>query len=152
MAHRRPGQHVTALILGAALSIAATACGDNNDETSQPTIPLTAEKTVYQTLPVATTLPEPDEPVATTPSDGAIDADPPTQTDVDEQPVGETIPTPGDGCDPGSHTVVAGDIPLKLVDLYDVTLEALEQANTNNPAYQRFVIGDEIVIPARQDC
>jgi len=66
--------------------------------------------------------------------------------------VGETIPEIGDGCDAGSHTVVAGDIPLKLVEQYDVTLEALNEANANNPAYQRFIPGEKIIIPPKEDC
>jgi LysM repeat protein len=65
---------------------------------------------------------------------------------------GEAIPDPGSNCEAGSHTVVAGDIPLKLVEQYDVTLEALEAANANNPAYGRFIPGEKIIIPAKEDC
>ena len=66
--------------------------------------------------------------------------------------VGEAIPDPGDNCVEGSHTVVAGDIPLKLVEQYDVTLEALQAANASNPAYGRFIPGEKIIIPAKEDC
>ncbi len=45
-----------------------------------------------------------------------------------------------------------GDIPLKLVEQYDVTLEALDAANANNPAYGRFIPGEKIIIPAKDDC
>lgn len=76
------------------------------------------------------------EEVAAVPSDGT----------------GEAIPDPGSNCEAGSHTVVAGDIPLKLVEQYDVTLEALNAANADNPAYSRFIPGDKIVIPAKEDC
>jgi LysM repeat protein len=65
---------------------------------------------------------------------------------------GEAIPDPGSNCEAGSHTVVAGDIPLKLVEQYDVTLEALQAANANNPAYGRFIPGEKIIIPAKDDC
>ena len=65
---------------------------------------------------------------------------------------GEAIPDPGSNCEAGSHTVAAGDIPLKLVEQYDVTLEALNEANANNPAYQRFIPGEKIIIPAKDDC
>ncbi len=65
---------------------------------------------------------------------------------------GEAIPDPGSNCEAGSHTVVAGDIPLKLVELYDVTLEALQAANADNPAYGRFIPGEKIIIPAKEDC
>lgn len=76
------------------------------------------------------------EEVAAVPSDGT----------------GEAIPDPGSNCEAGSHTVVAGDIPLKLVEQYDVTLEALNAANADNPAYSRIIPGDKIVIPAKEDC
>ena len=65
---------------------------------------------------------------------------------------GEAIPDPGSNCEAGSHTVVSGDIPLKLVEQYDVTLEALQAANANNPAYGRFIPGEKIIIPAKDDC
>ena len=65
---------------------------------------------------------------------------------------GEAIPDPGSNCEAGSHTVVAGDIPLRLVEQYDVTLEALQAANANNPAFNRFIPGEKIIIPAKEDC
>jgi LysM repeat protein len=65
---------------------------------------------------------------------------------------GTAIPDPGSNCAAASHTVVAGDIPLKLVELYSVSLDALNAANANNPAYQRFIPGDKIIIPAKDDC
>ncbi|MFT6292754.1 MAG: hypothetical protein ACJAR2_003373, partial [Ilumatobacter sp.] len=46
----------------------------------------------------------------------------------------------------------AGDIPLKLTELYSVSLDALNAANANNPAYQRFIPGEKIIIPAKDDC
>ena len=82
----------------------------------------------------------------------------PTRCDRDDVPptpggdTGEAIPDPGSNCEAGSHTVVSGDIPLKLVEQYDVTLEALEAANANNPAYSRFIPGEKIIIPAKDDC
>lgn len=72
--------------------------------------------------------------------------------EVAEGDAGEAIPDPGSNCEAGSHTVVSGDIPLKLVEQYDVTLEALNEANANNPAYQRFIPGEKIIIPAKEDC
>ena len=67
-------------------------------------------------------------------------------------PVGEEIPEAGDNCAEGEHTVVAGDFPLVLVRKYDVTLEALEAANADNPAYGQFIVGQTIIIPAKDDC
>lgn len=83
-------------------------------------------------------------PAASSAEDGA--------TAVAEGETGEAIPEPGSNCEAGAHTVVAGDIPIKLTELYDVTLDALNAANANNPAYSRFIPGEQIVIPAKDDC
>jgi LysM repeat protein len=88
-------------------------------------------------------------PAGATTGTEATGEDPATVTG-DE--VGEAIPDPGSNCEAGSHTVVEGDIPLKLVEQYDVTLEALNAANASNPAYGRFIPGDKIIIPAKDDC
>lgn len=84
-------------------------------------------------------------PAATATDDGATDA-------TTEGEVGEAIPDPGSNCEAGAHTVVTGDIPIRLAELYDVTLDALNAANASNPAYSRFIPGDQIVIPAKDDC
>ena len=68
------------------------------------------------------------------------------------EPIGEEIPEAGDNCSEGEHTVVAGDFPLVLVRKYDVTLEALAAANAANPAYGQFIVGQTIIIPAKDDC
>lgn len=65
---------------------------------------------------------------------------------------GDTATGSGDGCETGTHIVAAGDFPLKLVDVYDVTLDALAAANANNSAYKQFIPGQEIIIPAKSDC
>jgi len=65
---------------------------------------------------------------------------------------GETIPEAGDNCGEGTHTVVAGDYPLKVAEQYDVTIEALDAANATNPAYSQFAPGQTIIIPAKADC
>lgn len=67
-------------------------------------------------------------------------------------PVGDTIPLTGDNCASGKHTVVEGDYPLALSKQYDVTLASLDAANSGNPAYNQFVPGQEIIIPAKSDC
>jgi LysM repeat protein len=64
----------------------------------------------------------------------------------------DTIPAAGDNCGEGSHTVVAGDYPLKVAEQYDVTIEALDAANASNPAYSQFAPGQTIIIPAKADC
>jgi LysM repeat protein len=71
---------------------------------------------------------------------------------VDSSAPADTIPAAGDNCGEGSHTVVAGDYPLKVAEQYDVTIEALDAANANNPAYGQFAPGQTIIIPAKADC
>jgi LysM repeat protein len=63
-----------------------------------------------------------------------------------------TIPDAGDNCAPGEHVVEAGDIPISVAKKYDVTLDALNAANADNPAYSQFIPGQKIVIPAKADC
>ena len=75
------------------------------------------------------------------PTTDATDADAATDAGGD---TGEAIPDPGSNCEAGSHTVVSGDIPLKLVEQYDVTLEALEAGQRGQPRLQP-------VHPGRED-
>jgi LysM repeat protein len=63
-----------------------------------------------------------------------------------------TIPDAGDNCGAGEHTVEAGDIPITVAQKYDVTLDALNAANANNPAYSQFIPGQIIIIPGKADC
>jgi LysM repeat protein len=62
------------------------------------------------------------------------------------------IPDAGDNCAPGEHTIVSGDYPISVAKKYDVTVEALAAANSGNPAYSQFIVGQKIVIPAKSDC
>jgi len=50
------------------------------------------------------------------------------------------------------HTVVANDNPSRVADQYGVTLDELNNANVGNPAYGRFLLGDQIHIPAGGSC
>jgi LysM repeat protein len=79
-------------------------------------------------------------PAADTGGDTATDATPGTV---------ETTPLPGsDGeCVEGTHTIVAGDIPFRVADQYDITLEELQAANAGNPAMTQFIVGQELRIP-----
>jgi LysM repeat protein len=95
--------------------------------------------------------PFPGEEVLIPPGGVAVVADP-TDPAAATAPVGETIPEAGDNCPAGKHTVVAGDYPLALSKLYDVTIESLDAANAGNPAYGQFVPGQEIIIPAKANC
>ena len=103
-------------------------------------------------------------PGATNPSAGAStggDAEPTVIGGEDAQPApapeqtetaGDTIPDAGDNCGPGRHVIKAGDVPIRVANQYDVTLEALNQANANVAAYSTFIPGQEIVIPPKSNC
>jgi len=64
----------------------------------------------------------------------------------------ETIPDAGDNCAPGKYTIVADDFDGKVARKFDVTVEALNDANVNTAGYGAFFPGLEIVIPAKSDC
>jgi len=55
----------------------------------------------------------------------------------------------GSGC---VHVVVSGDYQGKVANQYGVSLDALAAANANNPAWNVFRLGDEIIIPAGGNC
>jgi LysM repeat protein len=60
-----------------------------------------------------------------------------------------TIPDAGDNCDQGKYTIVANDVPSKVANKFDVTVEALNAANSGTSGYSSFYVGLEIVIPAK---
>ena len=63
-----------------------------------------------------------------------------------------TIAGGGDNCGAGSHTIVEGDVPYKVAQKYDVTVEQLAAANVNTAGYSSFYVGLVIVIPPKADC
>lgn len=62
------------------------------------------------------------------------------------------IPDAGDNCAPGSYTIVEGDYLGKVAKKFDVTVDALNAANSGTSGYGAFYVGLEIVIPAKADC
>lgn len=50
-------------------------------------------------------------------------------------------------CVPGTYTLEAGDIPGRVANRFDVTLEQLNAANANTPGYASFIVGTVIQIP-----
>jgi LysM repeat protein len=68
---------------------------------------------------------------------------------------GETPATPTTAADAGtgcSHTIVAGDNPTRVANQYEITVDELAAANAGNPAYQNFLIGSQLSIPANGSC
>ena len=66
--------------------------------------------------------------------------------------VGDTIPAAGSNCEPGSYTIEDGDFEGRVAEKFDVTVEALREANAGNAEYNIFYPGLQIVIPAKADC
>jgi LysM repeat protein len=71
--------------------------------------------------------------------------------EADEEP-GDTIPEAGDNCTEGTYTIEDGDYPIEVAEKFDVTVEALNAANSDIPGYSAFYPGLEIIIPAKADC
>ncbi len=66
---------------------------------------------------------------------------------------GEAIPEVGDNCDPGSYVIEAGDTSrFRVAEKFDVTVEAMDAANTGTNGYSAFYPGLTIVIPGKDDC
>ena len=97
-------------------------------------------------IPPGGTAPGATEPAEST--DTATD----NGTDTATEAPAATIPDAGDNCGEGTYVIVAGDIPSRVADKFDVTLDALNAANAGTPGYAGFVVGIEIVIPAKADC
>lgn len=66
---------------------------------------------------------------------------------------GEAIPEPGGNCEAGSYTIEAADTSrFRVAEKFDVTVEAMDAANTSTNGYSAFYPGLVIVIPAKDDC
>jgi lipoprotein NlpD len=89
---------------------------------------------------------------STAPDAEATDTESEADAAASEAAATETIPDAGDNCGEGTYTIVAGDIPSRVAEKFDVTLDALEAANAGTPGYSGFIVGIEIVIPAKADC
>lgn len=93
-------------------------------------------------------------PPGGTPAGSATETDTPAADAGTEstETVGEAIPDAGDNCAAGSYVLVDGDYPGKVAGKFDVTVAALEAANSGTSGYSSFIVGTEIVIPAKADC
>ncbi len=66
---------------------------------------------------------------------------------------GEAIPEVGDNCEAGSYVIEAGDTTrFAVANKFDVTVEAMDAANSGTNGYDAFYPGLSIVIPAKDDC
>lgn len=72
-----------------------------------------------------------------------------TEASDDESTTSTTL---GGPCDPGSYTLEAGDYPGGVAEKFDVSVEALNEANAATDGYDGFYVGLEIVIPPPSDC
>lgn len=79
-------------------------------------------------------------------------ATPDTTTTVGGDPAATTTQpattlAPAGGCTAGSYTIVEGDLPSRVANKFDVTLEQLDAANVNTKGYSAFIVGVKIIIP-----
>ena len=73
---------------------------------------------------------------------------PPTASSSTPSVTPTTTVTPNaNGCTPGTHEIVAGDLPGTVAAKYDVTVAQLDEANVNTKGYTNFIVGVKIVIP-----
>jgi len=61
----------------------------------------------------------------------------------------ETTAPAGAGC---THVVESGDNPTRVANQYGITVDELAAANAGNAAYQNFLIGSSLSIPANGTC
>lgn len=50
-------------------------------------------------------------------------------------------------CVEGTYVIAAGDIPVRVAQRFDISLDKLNEANANTPGYEAFIVGIEIKIP-----
>jgi LysM repeat protein len=88
---------------------------------------------------------EADEPAADDTEDTEAETD---STDADTDSTDGAPSGSGDECEAGSYTITADDTTrLKVAEKFDVTVEALDAANSGTSGYSGFYPGLEIVIP-----
>ena len=78
---------------------------------------------------------------------GGITAVPGAATTVAPENTTTTVTPNANGCTPGTHEIVAGDLPGTVAAKYDVTVAQLDEANVNTKGYTNFIVGVKIVIP-----
>jgi LysM repeat protein len=87
------------------------------------------------------------KPVEATPSAGSTATDDDTSSEA-----AGTIPEAGDNCGVSEYTIEDGDVPIKVAEKFDVTVEELNQANASTDGYGAFYVGLVILVPAKDDC
>lgn len=95
------------------------------------------------TIPPGAAIPDDDEDA----DDDAAEDDADTTDDAGEDAVTGTGELCPDGSDRGTYTIEAGDVPFRVAENLDVTLDQLVEANAGNPAYRSFVVGADIWVP-----
>jgi LysM repeat protein len=80
---------------------------------------------------------------------------PPTTPTTPPTTPGQTTTTlkgGGSNCGQGTYTIVAGDIPSKVANKLNLTVQQLADANVNTPGYKNFIVGTKIIIPPKPGC
>jgi LysM repeat protein len=102
-------------------------------------------------IPPNAKLVNPDAPETTDAETATTEADEPSD-DESSDDESTTSTTLGGPCDPGTYTLEANDYPAGVAQKFDVSVEALNEANAATEGYDGFYVGLEIVIPPPSDC
>ena len=81
-------------------------------------------------------------------TDDTSDSDDTESTDADTESTDGPPSGSGEDCETGKYTIEAGDTTrVKVAEKFDVTVEALDAANSGTAGYSSFYPGLKIVIP-----
>lgn len=79
------------------------------------------------------------------------DPDPNSDDGLGTMPPPEDGPICPDGSERDTYEVVAGDYISRVADKNDLTIDELDEANADNPAYDTFAPGQELWLPCSED-
>jgi LysM repeat protein len=109
-------------------------------------------------IPPGAQVPDADDDEDESDSDSDDDADTQDEDTQDESSDEETEETQDldnprcpDGTRQGTYTIEAGDIPANVAQSLDVTVDQLNEANSNTPGYSAFIVGATILVPCGDD-
>lgn len=105
-------------------------------------------------IPPGAEIPSPDEEDEEDGEDTESTDEESTESDDNESETTEEADDPElcpDGERQGTYTIKAGDIPARVAEALNVTLDQLVEANANNSAYNSFIVGARINVPCGGD-
>lgn len=100
----------------------------------------------------ATEFPGPGAVIKIPPGAKTPDEESSSESEAGDEPTGDTVEDPGDGCEAGSYTLESNDYPLRVAAKFDVSVDEMNAANSETPGYSAFYEGLKIVIPPKEGC